>query len=42
VARFANYSGLGISSFIMAFILGLAGYWLQQWVRRRVMAGSSH
>jgi hypothetical protein len=42
VARFANYSGLGISSFIMAFILGLAGFILQQWVRRRVVAGSSH
>ena len=41
VARFANYSGLGISNFIMAFILGLAGYWLQQWVCRRVTAGSS-
>jgi len=24
IARFANYSGLGISSFILAFILGLA------------------
>ncbi len=36
IARFANYSGLGISSFIMAFILGLAGYFLQQWVRKSI------
>jgi hypothetical protein len=41
VGRLANYSGLGLSSFVWALAVGLVAHYLQQWVRRWVVSGST-